>query len=162
VAGVYTGIGQGVLRVSATTSDAGKRKSLQKVYDRLRTIYPTKTLYVTLSANVILRSTTTTEFSIFFGQSFGGARTVYFGQEHDGEAGEITRLFTEFAVKEKSDLRAIPLRFTTEDFAAIYKRNFARSNVAVHRVVSLIYFFSVGLDNYDKEHTLSRNPVRFF
>jgi hypothetical protein len=162
VAGVYTGIGQGVLRVNATASDTAKKRSLKKAYDQLRSLYPTKPLYVTLSANVILRSTVSSEFSIFFGQSFGGARTVYFGQEHNGEAGEITRLFTEFVVQEPADLQAIPLRFTTEDFAAIYKRNFARSNVAVHRVVSLIYFFSVGLENYEKEHTLTRRPIRFF
>jgi hypothetical protein len=162
VAGVYSGVGQGVLRVSATAPDADKRKSLRKVYDYLRTIYSTKPLYVTLTANVILRSTTSTEFSIFFGQSFGGARAVYFGQEHDGDSGELTRLYTEFKVEEPGDLQALPLRFTTEDFAAIYKRNFAKSNVAVHRLVSLVYFFSVGLDNYDKEHRLPRNPILLF
>ena len=162
MSGVYTGVAQGVLRLSATDSDSSKLDYLKKAFKRMREGYPNEPLYVTLTANVILRSTTSSSFSLFFGQSFGSARTVYFGQEHDEDTGHLSRLFTEFKVDELSDLAALPIRFTTEDFAALYKRNFAKSDVVVHRVVSLVYFFSLGLENYENDHTQERGPVRFF
>jgi len=163
VAGAYTGIGQGVLRVRADASDAYKSGALRKAYRLMYSHYPNQTLYVTLTANVILRSTKHTSFSVFFGQSFGNTKAVYYGQEHHPVSGDITRLFSEFAVDSIEDLKALPINFTRDDFDGIYKRNFANSAVAVHRVVSLVYFLSVGLDNYERDHTqTTRTPVRLF
>ena len=124
--------------------------------------YPGKSQYVTLTANVILRSNTHKSFSCYFGQSFGAAKSVYFGQQHDAITGGVRQLFTEFVVRERADLQQLPINFTVEDFAGIYKRNFANSEVTVHRVLSLVYIFSVGLDKYQTQHTLERRPVRIF
>ena len=66
--GVYSGISQAVVRLPAAASDETKRADLKKVFHRMRALYPSKTIYVTLTANVILRSTISTEFSLFFGQ----------------------------------------------------------------------------------------------
>ena len=170
VAGAYSGIGQGVLRLRAQSSDAFKSASLRKAYKHVSTAYPGKPVYATLTANVILKSTTHVSFSVYFGQSFGSARAVFFGQEHDADSGEVSRLFSEYVVEQAGDLRALPIRFTTEDFSEIYKRNFALSNVSVHSVVNLVYFLSVGLENYETERSESvggsgrrrQGPVRLF
>jgi hypothetical protein len=95
-------------------------------------------------------------------QSFGSARAIYWGQEHEGDYGEITRLYEEFVVDEVSDVDKVPLQFTSQDFGQIYRRNFSRSSVVVDRVVNLIYFFSVGMTNYADEKTMERNPIRLF
>lgn len=163
MAGAYTGVGQGILRVSADASETHKVASLRKAYQHMSRLYPDQTLHVTLTANVILRSTTEPSFSVYFGQSFGNAKSVFFGQEHDPVSGGISRIFSEFSLREASDLGSLPTRFTTEDFSAIYKRNFARSNVAVHRMISLVYLFAVGLENYERDHVQSsRTPLRIF
>jgi hypothetical protein len=162
VSGVYSGIGQGILRVSAQSPDASKRAHLRRAFKEMSQLYPGKTLYTTLTANVILRSDTASEFSVYFGQSFGSAKSVYYGQEHDPITGRLQRLFTEFALETRSDLEDLPVNFTTEDFSAIYKRNFARSGVSVHRVLSLVYIFSVGIENYEQDHTQPRTPLRIF
>ena len=151
------------MRVRADAPTSFVEGSLRKAYRHMSERYPNETLYVTLTANVLLRSTTHTSFSVYFGQSFGNAKAVFYGQEHDPVSGEISRLFSEYAVSEASHLKALPTRFTTEDFAGIYKRNFASSNVAVHSVISLVYFFSVGLEHYARDSTLaSRTPLRLF
>ena len=162
MSGAYSGIGQGILRVNAQSPEGSKREHLRRAFMRMTQVYTGKTLYVTLTANVILRSDTASEFSVYFGQSFGSAKAVYFGQEHDPSTGHLKRLFTEFAVQTRADLEDLPVNFTTEDFARIYKRNFERSGVSVHRVLSLVYIFSVGIENYEREHTQSLTPLRLF
>jgi hypothetical protein len=162
VSGHYSGIGQGVLRVNAGASESYIRKQLEKAYKRLDGYFPGRTAYVTLTANVILRSTVERSFSVYFGQSFGNAKTLFYGQTHDPVTGEVSQLFTEFELETRSDLATLPVRFTTEDFASLYKRNFERSNVVVHEVVSLVYIFSLGIERYEHDHELARNPLRLF
>lgn len=145
------------------TSDAFKKFSIRKAFDQMSRRYPNQTLFVTVTANVILRATDHPSFSIYFGQSFGSAKAVFFGQEHHPTTGEITKLFSEFSVDEAGDLEALPRRFTTEDFEGIYKRNFSNSKVVVHQVISLVYLFAVGMENYERDRTLtSRAPLRIF
>ncbi len=166
VSGRYSGIGQGVLRVSAAAPDAAKAAHLRRAYKQMSSRYPGRTLYATLTANVVLRSTTpgSSSFSVYFGQSFGSARSIYYGQEHDRDSGRLRRLFAEFSLGDRSDLSRLPLNFTQEDFAGLYKRNFERSNVAVHQVISLVYLFSVGLENYAeaRHEDTDRHPLRLF
>ena len=162
MAGRYSGIGQGVLRLASETPESFKRASLRKAYDRLTAFYPEETFYVTITANVILKSLDTSSFSVYFGQSYGNAKAVFLGQEHDDSTGKLTRLFEEFPVSAASDLEALPVHFTTEDFQTIYKRNFARSNVVVYRVVSLVYIFSLGLKRYTGDNQQSRRLLRLF
>lgn len=163
VSGVYSGVAQGVLRVNAAHSDAARKASIRKAFDQMSRRYPEQTLYVTVTANVILRATDHSSFSVYFGQSFGNAKAIFFGQEHNPDTGEISKLFTEYEVTEASDLEALPRRFTTEDFAGLYKRNFERSKIAVHQVISHVYLFGVGLEKYERDRTLtSRTPLRIF
>jgi hypothetical protein len=162
VSGRYSGIGQAVLRVSAKASEAAVRNHLDRAYRELSEAYYDEPVYVTLTANVVLKSTTSSSYSLYFGQSFGSARAVFFGQEHDPVSGELTRLFSEYVLESRADLASLPVNFTTEDFAAIYKRNFSKSNVVVKSVVSLVYIFSTGLERYERDHTLDRTPLRVF
>ena len=151
-----------MLRLSDKLSDGAKLSIITKAWKRLRQKYADKTVYASVTANVVLRSLDHNSYSIYFGQSFGNARAVFLGQEHDPVTGRLERLFTEFELHHQSDLVKLPLHFTTEDFAAIYKRNFARSNVSIHRLQSIVYIFSVGLENYADESKLKRVPIRIF
>jgi hypothetical protein len=162
VSGHYSGIAQGVLRVAADATDSYKRAQLRKAFLQMNKRYPGRTVYATLTANVILRSTVSASYSCFFGQSFGSGKAVFFGAKHDSVTGNVSKLFTEFALSERADLADLPINFTVEDFAGIYKRNFSKSEVVVDRVISLIYIFSIGLENYEREHTQSRTPIRLF
>lgn len=63
---------------------------------------------------------------------------------------------------EAADLDRLPIHFLPQDFGAIYRRNFSKSNVVVHRVVNLVYFLSIGLESYLTERTMDRNPIKLF
>jgi hypothetical protein len=162
VSGRYTGITEAVLRISAQAPESKFRKDLLEAYRRISDLHPDEVICCTLTANVILKSNTEHTYSCFYGQSFGNAKAVYLGQEHDEETGVLTKLFTEFVLKNSDDLQQLPIRFNTEDFEKIYKRNFAHSDVSVVSVISLIYLFSAGMDRYDRDHTLGKTPIELF
>jgi hypothetical protein len=162
VAGRYTGITEAVLRISAQAPESKFRRDLNTVYRRISRLHPDELICCSLTANVILKSNTEGTYSCFYGQSFGNARAVYLGQEHDEETGVLTKLFTEFVLKNREDLKQLPIRFNTEDFEKIYKRNFIHSDVSVVRVISVVYLFSAGMERYDQEHTLGKTPIELF
>lgn len=149
-----TGIAQGTLRLAYRSKN--KKAALVRAYQRMRRTYPDSTFYVTLTANVVLRHQTDGTFQVFYGQSYGRARSVYLGQVVD-EEGELEQLFQEFPVSSEKEAQALPTDWFISDFQELFKRNFATSDVVVHEIISLVYFFSKGMDNYERQKSL---PVR--
>jgi len=80
--------------------------------------------------------------SLLPGQRFGlSSKSVFIGQLHD-KGGNVIKLKQEYMVADQTDASELPTKFSAEDFQQIYKRNFEKSQVAVHRVLSLIYIFT--------------------
>lgn len=156
VADRVTGIAQGTLRLAYRSKN--KRAALVRAFQQMRRSYPGSTFYVTLTANVVLRHQTEGTFQVFYGQSYGRAKSVYLGQVVD-EDGELEQLFQEFPVSSESDAAALPTDWAVSDFQELFKRNFANSNVAVHEIISLVYFFSKGLEHYERQKTLPARPA---
>jgi hypothetical protein len=162
VSGRVTGVTQAVLRINAQAPESKFRHDLSAAYDQIALVHPGDPVVITLTANVILKSNSDHTYSIFFGQSFGGTRAIYLGQQYDEVTGVQTKLFSEFVVNSDDDLLKLPVQFNTEDFASIYKRHFSHSDITVTSVVSLVYLLSAGMDLYDQEHTLGKTPVDLF
>jgi hypothetical protein len=162
VSGRVTGVTQAVLRINAQAPETKFHHDLQAAYDQIAIVHPGDPVVITLTANVILKSNSDHTYSIFFGQSFGGTRAIYLGQQYDEVTGVQTKLFSEFVVNNREDLLKLPVQFNTEDFSALYKRHFSHSDITVVSVVSLVYLLSAGIDLYDQEHTLGKTPVDLF
>ena len=139
------GVVQAVLRVPV--NDPDKTRSLVRAYRQLDNRYPGATFAVCVTANVILRHTVKSTFKLYFGQSFGRAKSIFVGQRRDVE-GKSDRLWKEYSVSSVMEAKALPTVFGKEEFGALFAQNYENSSVVVHSVVNLIYIFGLGLTNF--------------
>jgi hypothetical protein len=150
-----TGIAQGVLRVNYRS--ANKSSHLVRVFKKMRQSYPHDSFYVTMTCNVVLRHRQENTFQVFYGQSFGRAKSLFMGSG-DADVGKLDKAFLEFTVSNASQAAALPTDWSLEDFRSLYSRHFDSSNVEVYEIISLVYFFSKGLEDYQKQKTRSARP----
>ena len=155
-----TGIAQGALRLNYRSLN--KEWALRAAFRRMSRQYPESTFYVTVTCNLVLRHREEHTFQVFYGQSFGRARTLFLGdkkqQQQPGDVEQLEQLFLEFPVVSELQAAELPQDWSLADFQELYRQHFATSNVEVHSVISLIYFFSKGLTDYQRQHTLSAQP----
>jgi len=159
-----TGIAQGALRLNYRSLN--KERALRAAFRRMSRQYPESTFYVTVTCNLVLRHREEHTFQVFYGQSFGRARTLFLGdkkqqqqqQQQPGDVEQLEQLFLEFPVVSELQAAELPQDWSLADFQELYRQHFATSNVEVHSVISLIYFFSKGLTDYQRQHTLSAQP----
>jgi hypothetical protein len=158
-----TGIAQGALRVSYRSLN--KKAALARAYACMARQYPNSTFYVTVTCNVVLRHNRDHTFQVFYGQSFGRARTVYLKSNKNDDLLQqqqqhqpLESLFLEYPVASATQASELPTDWSLADFQELYRQHFDNSNVEVHEVISLVYFFSKGLENYARDHTLSTRP----
>ena len=129
-----------------------KKHDLARTYARLAEIYPNRTFFVTITANCILKEVKAQSYSLWFGHAFG-SKELYLGQKVSAD-GVVEQLFEEYRVRDFSDASSLPTKFSTESFGEVYRRNFSSSDVVVDSLVNLVYFFSLGLDNYQRDRQL--------
>ena len=151
-----TGIAQGALRISYRSLN--KKRALVQTFHRMNKQYPGATFYVTVTCKVVLRHAAQRTFQVFYSQSFGRAKALFMGQKFSA-SGSVERLFLEFPVSTAIQAGELPTDWSLADFQELYHQNFESSNVEVHEIISLVYFFSKGLEDYQKQHTLSVQPT---
>ena len=122
-------------------------------------LHPGATFHLVVTGNVVLRNITTNTFKVFFGQSFGRAKTNFFGQR---KGGEDDRLFKEYSVGSVQDAGRVPVSFTREDFGQIFNQNYESSSVVIHSMVNYVYIFGLGLKNYEKQVTTGRKLTKLW
>jgi hypothetical protein len=150
-------LAEAILRVSVKDGDI--TKSLQRAAVALFRVYPNAELFVNVTANVVLQKEDS--LSVYFGQRFSVDREVLFGQEFD-EDGIRTKKAETYTVNTPTDVLQLPTTFTTEYFGELFKKNFGASNVKVRSVINLIYKFTKGIKNWDKEKTTGQRWVTLF
>jgi hypothetical protein len=152
------GVAEGILRVNHKALDVVK--SLEKAATTLFRVYPEDTLYVNVTANVVLQKEDS--YSMYYGQRFSlESKEVMFGQEFDSDGVRTLKAAT-YEVSGVGDVSRLPTSFSTEYFGELFKKNFGASNVKVHSVVNLIYRFSKGLQNFEEQKTTGQAWVRLF
>jgi hypothetical protein len=154
-----SGVLQAVLRLSAHDTD--KQRSLVRAYKQLDDRYPGERFSVCLTANVTLKHTQKSTFKLYFGQSFGRAKSIFAGQRRDVE-GKSDRLFKEYSVSSVMEAKALPTQFSKEEFGALFAQNFENSSVVVHSVVNLIYIFGLGLNNFVHDSKVGASLTTFW
>jgi hypothetical protein len=146
-----------VLRLSVRDPD--KTRSLVRAYLRLDRLHPGATFSVALSANVVLRHSVRNTFKLYFGQSFGRAKSIFAGQRN-GVEGKSDRLYKEYSVGSASDAKRLPTTFSREEFGELFSQNYESSAVVVHSVVNLIYIFGLGLENFERDQQVGRTLTK--
>jgi hypothetical protein len=101
---------------------------------------------VTVTANVILRSTVDGRFSVFMGQSFGETRDY-----------NMTLVQVVSRLEDVQDLR---VDFGVEDFAEAFFGNHHNTSVAVHSVLSIVYLISQVLEDYEEDRVIFGRGAR--
>ena len=141
-----------MLRVSVWSSSEFVKKTLRKATSILFQWYPNSTIYCQISANAVLYTPERNSWSIYFGQRFGGSKSVHFA-ENKSEFYELNDV---------SDAERLPTNFSTEDFRHIFNMNFETSAVKIDSICSLIYKFSKGFDDFSSEKTTGPQWVELF
>ena len=104
----------------------------------------------------MLKSNKTGALDIWWGQDFGGEGATRFNLAAAGGGGgggerEESSSAGPFAVHYASDLSALPLNFTLDDFAAQFKKAFPESDVTVLFLANLIYIFRRHLVDFSSQ-----------
>ena len=134
-----------------------------RAFSRLAELYPSETFFVNVTSNVILKEIGRESYSVFYGQGFGKfARELFFGKGGE-EKLAVESLYQEHRVTDISDAANLPITFSVEDFATVYKRTFSSSSVNVLSLINLIYIFSLGLENYERDkRTQGQKWIKLF
>jgi hypothetical protein len=153
---------ESVLRVNSRASPESLRLTLSKAVTKLFSVYPNSEIFCNVTANVVLEHTVFHSYSVYFGQRFSSeCKEVLFGMEHD-EHDNITKKCHAFQLTMPTDSNVLPVKFSTEYFSELFKKNFSNSNVRVHSVINLIYKFTKAMIDYDDEAKTGQRWVRLF
>ena len=92
---------------------------------------------------------------------FSVDKEVLYGQEFDAD-GIRTKKSETYVVESPTDVHRLPTSFSAEYFGELFKKNFGSSDVKVRSVICLIYKFTKGMQNYEKEKTTGQRWVKLF
>jgi hypothetical protein len=141
------GLAEAVLRTNDRARDT--RQTLERAAVKLFSVYPDSQLFVNVTANVVLQKGET--FSLYFGQKFSAvSKEVLFGTEFDAEGGRDVAPAT-YELSAPTDVDRLPLRFSSEYFQELFKKNWGSSDVKVVQVVNVVYKFTKALRRYSHD-----------